>query len=92
MEVKLITLKLADNTAGEGAAGTNIIANTAHITHFHKAVQKEGNLTHIHFTGGQAALVTQTVQEIIELIEQPQTTTPHQSNLDKYFFQKTSKG
>lgn len=69
MEAKLITLTSADKIDNEGTAGIEIIVNTAHITHFHKAPKREGDLTHIHFTGGHVALVEQTVEEIKKLIE-----------------------
>lgn len=85
MEPKLITLKSANKIDTEGQAGIEIIVNTAHITHFHKAEQREGNLTHVHFTGGQVALVTQTVEEVRDLIEPPQKETQPQNNLDKFF-------
>lgn len=76
MEAKLITLTSADKIDDQGTPGIEIIVNTAHITHFHKAQQKEANLTHVHFTGGHVALVKQTVEQIKKLIE-PTDYTPY---------------
>jgi hypothetical protein len=70
MNNKLITLTSANRYDSEGgSAGIEIIVNPEHITHFHKAEQREGNATHIHFVSGQVALVTQTVQEVRELVQ-----------------------
>ncbi|MEJ7676869.1 MAG: hypothetical protein WKG06_03125 [Segetibacter sp.] len=41
MEAKLITLTSADKIDDQGTPGIEIIVNTAHITHFHKAQQKK---------------------------------------------------
>ncbi len=76
MEAKLITLTSADKIDNEATIGIEIIVNTAHITHFHKAQQREGYLTHVHFTGGHVALVKQTVEQIKKLIE-PTDYTPY---------------
>lgn len=70
METKLISLTSASRYDSEGgSAGIEIIANPEHITHFHKGEQSEGKVTHIHFISGQVAVVTQTVQEVRELIQ-----------------------
>lgn len=69
MENKLISLTSADKIDHEGATGTEIIVNPDYITHFHIAEKREGNLTHIHFVSGKTILVSQTVDEIMELIK-----------------------
>ena len=54
MEKKLITLTSANRYDSEGgSAGIEVVINPEHITNFHKAEQRNGNATHIHFLSGQ---------------------------------------
>lgn len=69
MTNKLISLTSAEKIDADGDSGTEIIINPQHITHFHKAEQKKGNLTHVHFVSGHVALVTQTVEEVKDLLQ-----------------------
>jgi len=69
MPLKFITLTSANRIDKDAEAGIEIVANPKQITHFHRGKQKERNLTHIHFSGGNVALVTETVEEVKKLIE-----------------------
>jgi uncharacterized protein YlzI (FlbEa/FlbD family) len=82
MENKLVSLTSADKIDHEGATGAEIIVNPEYITHFHKAEKREGNLTHIHFVSGKTILVSNTVDEIMQLI-QPSSKVTSPEDLHK---------
>ncbi len=82
MENKLVSLTSAD-IDHEGATGTEIIVNPEYITHFHKAEKREGNLTHIHFVSGKTILVSNTVDEIMQLIR-PRAKVTSPEDLHKF--------
>ncbi len=68
MATRFITLTSANKIDSESEAAIEIIVNPEHITHFHRAEKREGNLTHIHFVSGQVALVAQSTEEVKALI------------------------